>query len=216
MAPIIHHEQLIETFGTEQVRRFPEATLPAGLTHQPTRTFLAETGLPTELRSGFLSTEDPADESWMQPLPELYQEMSTGRRGKWKWPLPEGAEHCYVLGRFEGGSIILDGSTGELRFIPDWNEPPSPLHSDVNALAYFMYLIEVNRDVYAHERVESEIGDDPDAQAAAYLAVARVLAERLYEADPTPFPEGVREPWANDFAGPWTVAFFDIAEGMWS
>lgn len=210
----VTREHLLRAFDPDDLSDLSDEDLPAGLTHEPTRRFLTEVGLPLEFRSGYVFAEVPTDNSDFPTLSALYKDM--GQREEWTWKLPDDADQHYPIARFEGGTVSVNGSTGVLTFIADWDEPPAPLHSSTNTFVYYLYKLEINRSIYGYESVLATAGDDPEEQDAARLAIAMALAEALHEADPTPFPDGIQLPWSNDFAGPWTAAFFDIAQGMWS
>jgi hypothetical protein len=103
--------------------------------------------------------------------------------------------------------------------IPEGDEQDiALLHAGVDSLAYYMYAIERDRRLYSREFALS-VDNDPDDsrdEDAVYLEAARSLAERLYDADPTPFVNGPGEAWEDDGEGPWAWIFRDISEGAWS
>ncbi|GLW65251.1 hypothetical protein Arub01_34950 [Actinomadura rubrobrunea] len=210
------YDQLAGVFGEDGVWRQAEAELPDGLSHEETRRFLAEVGLPKSLKRGYLSLDESALTGEFETLSELYE--SVGEEEGWTWERPPNADRWYVLGGFFGGEVAVDGETGKVWFVPDWDEAPTPLHSGVDALAYYMYVLERGKNRYSFERASSIADDpaDPRDRSDVYREVARELVAELREADPTPFVDDASEPWSNDFAGPWSTAFFDIAEGTWS
>ncbi|WP_330290623.1 SUKH-4 family immunity protein [Streptomyces sp. NBC_00576] len=122
---------LEQEFGHAKVARFEDVDFPAPLTHEPTRRFLAGTGLPED---GFLFQLDTEI-----PLPTLAEycadEDTTAE-------LPEGAGDLIRLGHLaEGNSLVLDGRTGT---ILTWNEPEATLHrlnTDVSTLAFTLWLL---------------------------------------------------------------------------
>ncbi|MFI9149969.1 SUKH-4 family immunity protein [Streptomyces sp. NPDC053367] len=126
------HRLLDREFGRGRVVRFEDVDFPAALTHEPTRRFLRETGLPEE---GFLFALDtevplaPVGEYVAEERPEL--------------PLPSGDfGHLIRLGGLAAdSSVVLDGSTGALL---DWSEPDGTLHplsADVSAFAFSLWQV---------------------------------------------------------------------------
>ncbi|HEV7933402.1 MAG TPA: SUKH-4 family immunity protein [Actinomadura sp.] len=201
------HERLAALFGEDDVWRPPESELPLEISHEPTRRFLSGVGLPAELRNGFLSLDSDVLEGRLETLPQVYEEL--GEIREWTWRIPEGGKHWYVLGGFFGGDVAVDGATGRVWFLPEWDGPPQPMHSGVDALAYFMYALERDRPLYSYEHARAVEDDDasPDDEIDVYEKAARKLVVELREIDPTPFTE--------EDAGPWTQAFEDIAGGQW-
>ncbi|MFF1276682.1 SUKH-4 family immunity protein [Streptomyces marokkonensis] len=128
-------------FGRGGVARFEEVDFPATLTHEPTRRFLRETGLPED---GFLFSLDTD-----LPLRTL-AEYHTDDCGS---PLPDGllparAEHLIRLGHLvDDHSLVVDGTTGA---VLSWNEPDAvlhPLNTDVSTLAFTLWLLHRERSI---------------------------------------------------------------------
>lgn len=105
---------LDQEFGQGKVVRFEEVDFPATLTHEPTRRFLREVGLP---ENGFLfclDTDVP-----LQTLAEYYSD------DEWSAELPLGAGHLIRLGHLvEDNSLVIDGATGA---VLNWSEPEARL-----------------------------------------------------------------------------------------
>lgn len=133
---------LDEEFGPSMVWRFEDFDFPATLTHEPTRRFLRDMGLPEEHTFFHLDTDIP-----LPTLAEYYAgehpEFPTDR-------LPPCAAHLIRLGHFvEGNSVVVDGTTGT---VLNWSEPEStlcPLNADISQLAFSLWLLH-------RERRESE------------------------------------------------------------
>ncbi|WP_176611668.1 SUKH-4 family immunity protein [Actinomadura sp. WMMB 499] len=211
-------QDLVDAFGDEDVRRFGDGELPTEVVHTVTRRFLTTVGIPTDLKSSFLSLAK------FEPLPETHARESAA--GHWTWDLPDDAKKCFVLGGFFGGDVALDGADGKVFFIPDGDVLPQPMHSGIDALAYFMYALQRDTHYYSQEYAE-QIDADPDDERDAddvLMETAVRLARELMEVDRTPFTVGElppyeigsgEDPFTGDFAGPWTGAFMDISAGEW-
>ncbi|MDT0462395.1 SUKH-4 family immunity protein [Streptomyces gibsoniae] len=124
---------LDEEFGSAAVMRFEDIDFPRTLTHEPTRRFLSETGLPEHGYWYELDMDVP-----LQPLAEYRAEES----GIPADGLPEGADRLIRLGRLlEDTSLVVDGATGELLC---WSEPDAtlrPLNADASTLALTVWLV---------------------------------------------------------------------------
>ncbi|MFJ8086372.1 SUKH-4 family immunity protein [Streptomyces sp. NPDC096205] len=119
-------------FGRGRVVRFEDVDFPTALTHEPTRRFLRETGLPEEGFLFALDTEFP-----LAPLGEYVAEERP------ELPLPMAdAGHLIRLGRLtQDSSVVLDGRTGRLL---DWSEPEGTLHplsADVSTFAFSLWQV---------------------------------------------------------------------------
>lgn len=126
---------LDEEFGRSKVWRFEDFDFPATLTHEPTRRFLRDMGLPEE--HGFFQLDTDI------PLPTLAEYYANERPGE-SAPdqLPARAAHLIRLGHFvEGNSLVVDGTTGAIH---NWSEPEStlcPLNADISTLAFTLWLL---------------------------------------------------------------------------
>ncbi|PZG88150.1 hypothetical protein C1I97_32075 [Streptomyces sp. NTH33] len=130
---------LHQEFGHGRVARFEAVDFPATLTHEPTRRFLRDTGLPED---GVLLQLD-SDVS----LPTLAEFCADEPPDDfWSGELPARAHHLIRLGRFvDGSSLVVDGATGEVR---TWSGPgatPTPLTKDVSTLAFTLWLLHRGR-----------------------------------------------------------------------
>ncbi|QKW39333.1 SUKH-4 family immunity protein [Actinomadura sp. NAK00032] len=90
------HEQLLETFGADGALRLPES----GVAHEPTRRWLADVGLPRNAADLLLDAA-----SGLRTAGDVSPK-----------PLPEGVRTMLVLGTVteQGGTVLLDGTTGEV------------------------------------------------------------------------------------------------------
>jgi hypothetical protein len=109
----------------------PELDFPAALTHEPTRRFLRETGLPEDGRLFHLDMDVP-----LPTLTAYYEAERPGGR------LPARADHLIRLGHpAEDHSVVVDGATGEVHI---WSEREAilhPLSRDVSTLAFTLWLL---------------------------------------------------------------------------
>ncbi|MBC2908053.1 SUKH-4 family immunity protein [Streptomyces cupreus] len=121
---------LAEEFGRPKVMRFEDVDFPATLTHEPTRRFLRETGLPEEHALFRLDTE-----AVLPTLTEAYADEADA-------DLPPGADRLIVLGHLDDhNTLLLEGDSGTLQI---WTAPgatPHPLGADVSTLAFTLWLL---------------------------------------------------------------------------
>ncbi len=124
-------------FGRHRVTRFEDVDFPRTLTHEPTRRFLRETGLPEDAHPFRLDADD-------LPLPTLaeyadYAEYGEDHPGR---PVPAGAERLVRLGRLaDGAHVVVDGATGAVLI---WRAPDGTLHplvADVSAFALTLWAL---------------------------------------------------------------------------
>ncbi|MGW5566572.1 SUKH-4 family immunity protein [Streptomyces tendae] len=138
-------------FGRHRVTRFEDLDFPRTLTHEPTRRFLHDTGLPQDAHPFRLDADD-------LPLPTLaeYCEEHPGH------PIPADAEHLVRLGRLaDGAHVVVDGTTGT---VLTWRTPDGTLHplvADVSALALTLWALR------RAGRLEALAGGGPDYREPA-------------------------------------------------
>ncbi|MFD5441022.1 SUKH-4 family immunity protein [Streptomyces tendae] len=138
-------------FGRHRVTRFEDVDFPRTLTHEPTRRFLHDTGLPEDARPFRLDADD-------LPLPTLaeYCEEHPDH------PAPPGADHLVRLGRLaDGAHVVVDGTTGT---VLTWRTPDGTLHplvADVSALALTLWALR------RAGRLEALAGGGPDYREPA-------------------------------------------------
>ncbi|MFJ6069689.1 SUKH-4 family immunity protein [Streptomyces sp. NPDC093065] len=118
-------------FGRHGVTRFEDIDFPRTLTHEPTRRFLRETGLPEDAHPFRLDTDD-------LPLPTLSEYCEDHP----EHPAPPGADHLARLGRLaDGAHVVVDGTTGA---VLTWRVPAGTLHplvADISALALTLWAL---------------------------------------------------------------------------
>ncbi|MGW1603917.1 SUKH-4 family immunity protein [Streptomyces eurythermus] len=161
---------LDQEFGHGRVTRFEEVDFPPTLTHEPTRRFLRETGLP---ESAVLYQADTD-----VPLPTLREYFTEECPGRPVTDLPAHCDHLIHLGRFgHETSLVVDGRTGA---VLTFSEPDGTLHAlntDVSTLAFTLWLIH-------HERViDTHLGHELATHAYDHLVA--LMIHTLRSIDPT-------------------------------
>jgi hypothetical protein len=181
---------LDEEFGAGAIVRFEDVDFPATLTHEPTRRFLRETGLPEECVWFSLDTD--------VPLPTLAEHWADDPDAE----LPEGADRLIRLGHLlEDTSLVVDGATGS---VLAWSEAEArlrPVNADISTLAFTLWLIRREHSLdAAHELTEAY--DQLAATMTRTLAALDPVA-----CDPTPSTPG------DDGWRYWPGVFEDEAGG---
>jgi hypothetical protein len=135
---------LDEEFGHGAVMRFEDFDFPRALTHEPTRRFLRDVGLPED---GFvlqLDTDVP-----LPTLAEYYADDGLGapvRPGSAEDTLPERASELIRLGGLiDDADLVVDGATGEILI---WSVQEATLRAvdaDISTLAFALWLIHRER-----------------------------------------------------------------------
>lgn len=165
---------LDQEFGHGRVARFEEVDFPATLTHEPTRRFLRETGLPEDAVFFHADTDVP-----LPTLREYFAQERPGERPDVAAPeLPAHCDHLIRLGYLlEENSLVVDGRTGR---VLTFSEPDATLHSlntDVSTLAFTLWLIHHERTIDAH------LGHELSTHAYDDLVAAMI--DTLNTLDPT-------------------------------
>ncbi|MFG2321000.1 SUKH-4 family immunity protein [Streptomyces sp. NPDC048568] len=139
------HRLLTREFGRGRVARFEDIDFPPSLTHEPTRRFLRETGLPED---AFPLSAD-ADGMALPTLAEYYGTESPD----------EPPAHLVRLGRLrDGADVVVDGATGEVSTWHPADADPRPLTPDVSTLVFSLWLL---HHAAAAETVEAVAGFEP-------------------------------------------------------
>ncbi|CAM5432718.1 SUKH-4 family immunity protein [Streptomyces fumanus] len=119
------HRLLARDFGRSRIVRFEDLDFPPSLTHEPTRRFLRDTGLPEDAFPLRLGQDDIA-------LPTLHEHYED----------PAAPAHLIRLGTLPGDEdAVIDGTTGT---ILTWHHPTTtlrPLTPDVSTLTYTLWLL---------------------------------------------------------------------------
>ncbi|MFD8739084.1 SUKH-4 family immunity protein [Streptomyces sp. NPDC059618] len=187
---------LDEEFGAGGIMRFEDVDFPPALTHEPTRRFLRESGLPED---GFLFQMDT--EAPLPALTEYYaderpEELSAGL-------LPAAADRLVRLGHLlEGTSLVLDGTTGA---VLAWSEPDltlRPLNADISTLAFTLWLLHREKTVDAAHHLSD-----------SYEQLAATLTQTLATVDPAACDRTPALP-GDDGRRHWPEIFEDRSVGM--
>ncbi|MEU0007002.1 SUKH-4 family immunity protein [Streptomyces sp. NPDC006314] len=184
---------LDQEFGHGRVARFEEVDFPATLTHEPTRRFLRETGLPEEAVLFHADTD--------VPLPTLREYFTDERGGDYLLDeLPAHCDHLIRLGGMvEDNSLVVDGRTGAILTFSEPEATLYPLNTDVSTLAFTLWLLH-------HERtIDEHLGHE--LTTAAYDQLAAAMLHTLTTLDPTATLPGTTSHY-------WTELFQDEAGGV--
>ncbi|AYL36335.1 SUKH-4 family immunity protein [Streptomyces fungicidicus] len=158
-------------FGRGGVVRFEEVDFPTTLTHEPTRRFLRETGLPEDGFLFQLDTDLP-----LRTLAEYYADERDGELPPGR--LPARAGRLIRLGHLvEENSLVVDGATGA---VLNWSEPEGvlhPLNTDVSTLAFTLWLL------HREHAIDEESGHALTSDT--YDQLALTMIQVLSSIDPT-------------------------------
>ncbi|MFH8500065.1 SUKH-4 family immunity protein [Streptomyces coeruleorubidus] len=184
------HRLLDQEFGPGKVARFEDVDFPATLTHEPTRRFLREVGLPEAAYVFSLDTDVP-----LATLAEYYADRDDPT------DLPSGTHRLIRLGHLvEDNSLVVDGETGA---VLNWCEPEAtlyPLNTDVSTLAFTLWLLHRERAI--------DTQSDHELTTDTYDQLAMTMLQVLSAVDPTGVTAG------NSGRHYWTDAFQDEAGGV--
>ncbi|MFC3347340.1 SUKH-4 family immunity protein [Streptomyces echinoruber] len=144
---------LEQEFGARRVVRFEDIDFPVTLTHEPTRRFLRDTGLPEDGRVICPDTDIP--------LPTLTEFYAFERPGIFEpGELPPAADRFIRVGRFTDDThLVLDGATGALLTFCEQGARLHPLHQDVSTLAFVLWLL--HREQRRASSKEAAAGIEP-------------------------------------------------------
>ncbi|MCT9010640.1 SUKH-4 family immunity protein [Streptomyces rhizosphaerihabitans] len=186
---------LDEEFGAGEIMRFEDVDFPPALTHEPTRRFLRESGLPED---GFLFQLDTE-----VPLPALTEYYADERPDAFSADLlPAAADRLIRLGYLlEDTSLVVDGTTGA---VLAWSEPDltlRPLNADISTLAFTLWLVHREKTVDAAHGISD-----------SYDRLAATLTETLATVDPTACDRTPTLP-GDDGRRYWPEIFEDRAGG---
>ncbi|MEU0780166.1 SUKH-4 family immunity protein [Streptomyces sp. NPDC006173] len=186
---------LDEEFGAGGIMRFEDVDFPRALTHEPTRRFLRETGLPEDGLLFQLDTE--------VPLPALTEYYADERPDAFAaGHLPVTACRLIRLGDLvEDTSLVVDGATGA---VLAWSEPDltlRPLNADISTLAFTLWLLHRERTL-----------DAVHGLSDSHEHLAATLTETLAAVDPVACDRTPTLP-GDDGLRHWPEIFEDRASG---
>ncbi|MFI0967201.1 SUKH-4 family immunity protein [Streptomyces sp. NPDC021080] len=187
---------LDEEFGAGEIMRFEDVDFPPALTHEPTRRFLRESGLPED---GFLFQLDTE-----MPLPALTEYYADERPDAFSAGLlPAAADRLIRLGPLmEDTSLVMDGTTGA---VLAWSEPDltlRPLNADISTLAFTLWLLHREKTVDAAHHLSD-----------SYEQLAATLTQTLATVDPASCDRTPALP-GDDGRRHWPELFEDRSVGM--
>ncbi|MFJ8800001.1 SUKH-4 family immunity protein [Streptomyces sp. NPDC102487] len=186
---------LDEEFGAGGIMRFEDVDFPRALTHEPTRRFLRETGLPEDGLLFQLDTEVP-----LPALTEYYADERPDAFAAGNLPVTA----CRLIrlgGLVEDTSLVVDGATGA---VLAWSEPDltlRPLNADISTLAFTLWLLHRERTL-----------DAVHGLSDSYEHLAATLTETLATVDPVACDRTPTLP-GDDGLRHWPEIFEDRASG---
>ncbi|MBC9725534.1 SUKH-4 family immunity protein [Streptomyces sp. TRM68367] len=123
---------LDQEFGRGRVMRFEDVDFPTTLTHDPTRRFLRESGLPEDSPVFDLDMDVP-----LQTLAEYYTDEPSAQLR-----LPDRPERLIRLGHLvDGNGVVVDGTTGAVLTWHELETTLRPLATDISTLAFMLWLV---------------------------------------------------------------------------
>lgn len=165
---------LDEEFGADGIVRLAPSELPAALTHEPTRRFLTDVGLPRDAQMFGMYAEDA-----LLPLPVNRERSKRDPDLQHLWhgtdKLPPDAEHLLLLGGLmHDFDVLVDGRTGEVHYAEYDADRVVPVNADVSTLAFTLWL---------HSR-ERQLDEEHDFTGDFYYPLAVTMADTLASVDP--------------------------------
>ena len=155
---------VLDVFDADIAPLLTEDQLPAGLTHQPTRRFLTETGFPAISNFLSLNTHNLAGTGFIEHTWAGTKDFET----------PVGDGPFYELGTWIGGVLLLDGPTGRVlrqsrKNAVDGDRPGDPLAG--TSLAQFTAMVCLQwKYMMAYVTDGGLDGDDLIEELKAWLA----------------------------------------------
>lgn len=141
--PRVDRATMTDVFGEHRLMTVTEDAL-AGITHAPTRAFLAEVGLPdqTDSQGWFHRARDLDDEVREKGYPEAaekYPELAPGFH----------FDQWVSLGEIPYDALDLDATTGAVYASPAAGGAPYQLNSSLDVFAYLLCVVEAERPFYS-------------------------------------------------------------------
>lgn len=161
VAYLVDRAQLESVFPPEVLVTLDGAAAQ-DISHGPTQDFLRHVGLPDKPAAWFEVSEEVCDGE----LEIGFEEIAEQHPG-----LSFDPSHWVNLGGLSYDDIVLDASTGAVYCLPDDGGAPYLLNRSLDAFAYFLYLLEVERPNY-----DFETGDGTFEEGAENRLRARMEA----------------------------------------
>ncbi len=178
---------LAEGFGAGRIVRFEDVDFPAGLTHEPSRRFLREVGLPEDGPRFRLDTDVPlptlAELHALTDDPDAFADDPDAYADAPDTPPIPGTDHLIHLGGLaDGDRLLLDGASGAVRCLAA--DAARPFTADLSTLALALWL--------AHRASAGggEAGTGDPARAQAPAAAPRREARPRVPGPRVPGPRG--------------------------
>ncbi|WP_033823678.1 SUKH-4 family immunity protein [Kitasatospora sp. MBT63] len=162
MAYLVGRTELESVFPPELLVTL-DAAVAQGIGHGPTRDFLVRVGLPDKPAAWFEVSEEICDGEF-----EIgFEEIADDHPG-----LSFDLSRWINLGGLSYDDIALDSSTGEVYCLPDDGSAPYLLNRSLDAFAYFLYLLEVERPNYDFEAGDGTFEDGAERRLRARMEAA--------------------------------------------
>jgi hypothetical protein len=173
---------LTNIFGEEGVRRFTPRELPEALTHKPTRRFLTEVGLPSDLPLFYpTGTEDDPlctvaeQRAATEQDPQLRRHFENGANHPM---IPDADQFVLLGGTPQEVDVVVDGRTGEVYFTSFLGDDLTAMNADISTLVFALWMYGT---VEALETPYALKGDDFDSH---YHFLADTMVAVLESVDP--------------------------------
>jgi hypothetical protein len=188
-----------EHSGGAEVCKVGDPRFLARVGHEPTRTLLAEVGLPKAAMKIFTLAERFARgmETWAEHLAAAPESI---------WADPDavpGSEQWFLVGRLLYSTVALDGATGAVYLLPEIGGDPERLNQSLDTFLGFLGAFDAATQECAAEEKEPTPGTDYMEFSAA---VGARLGEQLRQLDPEALATA---------DGIWGNTLFEITEGMY-
>ncbi|WUD75178.1 SUKH-4 family immunity protein [Streptomyces sp. NBC_00510] len=148
------------------------------ITHEPSREFLRDIGLPLQ-ESGVFVLD-----------PDFPTHMTTIHDWHLGDDAPPGAAGFLYLAQLHYDHVVLDGASGRVWALPEAEPEVFPLHEDLHSLAYFLCAAERERPAYDPQFPDAVVRAarwDPRGAADRLLAELRPLEPMAFGHENSPW-----------------------------
>ncbi|MEO3826314.1 SUKH-4 family immunity protein [Actinomadura sp. B10D3] len=199
--------QVVEdAFGVDGLVRFAPENLPAALSHEPTRRFLSEVGLPADATLFFASEAGKPLRTVLEYRKEFLRNPSLGHLHDSVRcnPPAQAADHLFVIGDLAYDlNVVLDGRTGEVHHAHYTCDQLTPLNADVSTLAFAVWMYAMEQELRGPYDLTGDTGD-------FYHHLADTMVTALATFDPVACLPSTGK---DDFRY-WPETFHDAAGGV--